>query len=127
MTNPVILFAPVPSSRTTPALLTRFALVAGAVPFGQWNVCNALWAPPDFGQPGRLWIGAKLLEFLRSAAISGPLGPSPVVVSRVDGEFNCEAATIDRAVEVAGSFGVKQPVLRFATVCGGTPERAGDG
>ena len=25
-----------------------------------------------FGQPGRLWIEAKLLEFLRSAAISGP-------------------------------------------------------
>lgn len=39
--SPVILFAPVPSSRTTPALLTRLPLSRAAVPFGQWNVCNA--------------------------------------------------------------------------------------
>ena len=49
-------------------------LSRAAVPFGQWNVCNASWAPPDFGQPGRLWIEAKPLVYLRSAAIAGPFG-----------------------------------------------------
>ena len=73
MVGPVILFAPVSSSRTAPALLSRLPLSRAAVPFGQWNVCNnALWASPGFGQPGRLWIEAKLLEFPRSAAIAGP-------------------------------------------------------
>ena len=39
---------------------------------------------------------------------------------------NCEAETIHRAVEVAGSCDVKQPMLRLTTVPGDTPESATD-
>ena len=73
MVSPVILFAPVSSSRTAPALLSRLPLSRAAVPF--WSVERlqlCLVGISRFGQPGRLWIGVKLLVYLRSAAIAGP-------------------------------------------------------
>lgn len=40
--KPVILFAPVSCLRTTRALVSRLPLCRATVPFGQWNVCNAV-------------------------------------------------------------------------------------
>ena len=62
---------PVSSSRTAPALISRLPLTRAAVPFGQWNVCNALWAPPVLVSRGAV-DRSEPLGYLRSAAIAGP-------------------------------------------------------
>jgi len=62
---------PVSSSQTTPALISRLPLSRAAVPFGQWNVCNALWAPPVVVSRGCCRSG-RTAGFPRYAVICGP-------------------------------------------------------
>ena len=70
---------PVSSLRTAPALISRLPLSRAAVPFGQWNVCNASWAPPVLFSRGcwrfvaGRWIACGELEPMVPCGTGSPL------------------------------------------------------
>ena len=55
------------------------------------------------------------------------LGPEVIETTGQLAGGNCEAKTIHRAVEIVGSFDVKQSMLRLTTLPKGTSERAAHG
>ena len=76
--TPAVLFAPCFVLADGVGTALTLALSRAAVPFGQRNVCNALWAPPDLASRGLLRIEAYRFVSCGVLRANALVGPSPV-------------------------------------------------